>query len=109
MSIELTESLKDKIKEELKTIEVNVEELDSYHYDRNPYGVEDALIGSSGTNVWDEDEEYDAQIDRFINFIKIDGLYNYIDDETLNNIDDEDLQKQYDNLAIQYLESLKNQ
>ena len=52
----LTEEMKTKILEFVDSIEIDVEELDSFTYDRNPYGLEYPLSMGSGEADWDEDE-----------------------------------------------------
>ena len=92
----------------IEKLEVDVEELDSYHYVRNPYGVEEQLIGTSSCYDWDEDEEYEAQVAKMLEYIETDGVENYLDlePEDWDNEDEGDattLNKE----VKEYLESLQ--
>ena len=49
----LTEEMKTKILEVVDTIEIDVDELDSFTYDRNPYELEYPLSMGSGEADWD--------------------------------------------------------
>lgn len=68
-----------KIKGWVDNMEIDVEELESAYYDRNPYGVEEELIGSSGCWEYDEDEYYRAQCDKAIEYIIGDCASAYFD------------------------------
>ena len=76
--------------------DIDESELPSYHYDRNPYGVEDHLIGSSGCWVVDEDEAYEAKKEQAIEKIKKDGAYEWLDVD--EDVDDKEV--------IEYIEGL---
>ena len=58
----LNEALKKELLKKVDEIEINIEELNSYHFEKNPYGVETQLIGTSGEGQWDENEEWQEQI-----------------------------------------------
>lgn len=111
-NIKICKKFNDRLKEALDSyiekLEVDVEELDSYHYVRNPYGVEEQLIGTSSCYDWDEDEEYEAQITKMLEYIEADGVENYLDlePEDWDNEDEGDattLNKE----VKEYLESLQ--
>lgn len=75
----LSQNTVNKIKNWVDGIEINVEELESAYYDRNPYGVEEELVGSSGCWEYDEDEYYEAQCDKAIEYITNDCASAYFD------------------------------
>lgn len=79
MKIKLTEEMKQQLLQEVNDTEIDYEDLDSYVYDSNPYGVEEELIGDSGSADWDEDEALVAKFDRFIEIIECDGAIEHID------------------------------
>lgn len=89
----LTDSLLDKIRKYVDDMELDYDEyikLPSTYYDRNPYGVEDELVGSSGGYFNDNDDEvFEAKLNHFIEYIEDDGILNYIE------IDDNDLKGDY--------------
>ena len=91
----------DKIDKYINSIEIDPSDLDNTHYDPNPYGVEDHLIGSSGCYVYDDAEYYEAQISKALKNIEADGAWEYIEDFCLdeNGDPDEDLNEK----VIQYL------
>ena len=73
--------MKTKILEFVDSIEIDVEELDSFTYDRNPYGLEYPLSMGSGEADWDEDEEMCAKFDRAISDVEDEGIGEYINVE----------------------------
>ena len=77
----LTEEMKTKILEVVDTIEIDVDELDSFTYDRNPYELEYPLSMGSGEADWDEDEEMRTKFDRVISDVEDEGIGEYIDVE----------------------------
>lgn len=63
-------------------IEIDEEYLESAKWDRNIYGVEPQY--SVGGWVYDEDEYYQAQVDKAIDYLKSDGwggYFEYDDDQ----------------------------
>ena len=52
----LNEALKKELLKKVDEMEINVEELKSYHFEKNPYCVEPQLIGTSGEGQWDENK-----------------------------------------------------
>lgn len=75
----LSESIKKELLKEVEKTEIDVTQLNSYHYDRNPYGVEEQLIGSSSCSEWDEDEEWDEKVKELAKNIKDYGILEYVD------------------------------
>ena len=75
----MKEELKKKIDEWVESLDFDETELPSYHYDHNPYCVEPQLIGTSGVFEWDEDEEYQAKLNRAVELIEADGAFEYLD------------------------------
>lgn len=92
----LSEKDKEKIEFYVLDQDIDESELPSAHYDPNPYGVEDHLIGSSGGWFADEDEVYEAKKEQAISKIKEDGAYQWMDV-------DEDID---DNEVIEYIRGL---
>ena len=103
------ERLKKELDNYLEKLEVDVSELDSYHYVRNPYCVEEQLIGSSSGYEWDEDEEYNAKVEKLIEYIEADGIKYYLtlQSEDWDNEDEEDATTLSTEVKS-YLESLQN-
>lgn len=75
----LTQSAKSSISDFVFSIDVDPEDLESYEYDDNPYGLEYPLSRGSGCGSWDEDEELEAKKKRAIELITQDGLWEYLD------------------------------
>ena len=105
----LTQSLIDKIESYIDNIELSDDEfleLPSTYYDRNPYGVEEQLIGSSGGYFNDDQGEiFDAKKSIFLGYLECDGILSLID------IEDEDLKgditvDDVDDIYNNYLEIL---
>ena len=59
----LNEEQKAAVRRWFENLEVDVEELPSAHWVHNPYGVDEALVGSSSCYEWDEDEEAEARLE----------------------------------------------
>lgn len=78
----LSEKIKKELLKKSEDIEIDVTELKSYSWDRNPYGVEEQLIGTSGSGDWDEEEEWQERIRTLTDRLEKDGLAEYI------NLDD---------------------
>ena len=74
----LSQVQKWEIKDFVFSIDVDVEDLEAYDYDDNPYGLEYPLSRGSGCGTWDEDEELEAQKMRAIELITQDGMWEYI-------------------------------
>lgn len=105
----LNESLKKQLMKKTEDLEIDVSELDSYHWDSNPYCVEPQLASGSGCGDWDENEEWRAKIQKMKKNIEEDGVYEYLD------LADEDWDNQYendcstlDNECIYFLSTLEN-
>ena len=95
------EKIKKQVDEFIEQINIDVEELPSYHYDRNPYGVEDALSGTSGGYDWDDDEEYQAQLEKALEILESDSIFEYIDADDIQ----ENEQEEYQKLTIEYIKN----
>lgn len=102
--------LNDKLKKELlswvENMEIDVQELDSYHWEKNPYCVEPQLAAGSGCGMWDENEEWQAQIRQAKEWIASDGANCYL------TLADEDYDEDGDcveitNECINYLSTLE--
>lgn len=78
----LTPDLQNALDKEIgKALEyVDIQELPSTYYDPNPYNVEPQLVGTSGGWFNDTDEPYDAACDLLIEWIKADGVGEYLYD-----------------------------
>ena len=105
----LNESLKKELIKKVDEIEINVDELDSYHWERNPYNVEPQLVGTSGESQWDENEEWQEQIKKMKKYLEADGAGEYLTlaDEDWDNQDDNDCTT-LTNECINYLTTLEN-
>lgn len=77
----LTEDLKERLLDIVNTTEIDVEDLESYEYDTNPYGLEYPLSIGSGGEYWDDNEEMCAKFDRVISDVEDEGIGEYIDVE----------------------------
>lgn len=80
----------------INEIEIDEEDLESAKWDSNIYCVEPQY--AVGGWVYDEDEYYQAQVDKAIDYLKSDGWGGYFEYD--DNQDDEVLTKE----AIEYLE-----
>lgn len=105
----LTETLKKELLKKVEEVEVDVSQLNSYHIDHNPYGVEQQLIGTSSSGVWDENEEWQEQIKKMKNYIEADGAGEYLtlSEEDWDNHDENDCTT-LTNECINYLTTLEN-
>lgn len=77
----LTEDLKERLLDIVNTTEIDVEDLESYSYDANPYGLEYPMSIGSGRGCWDTNEEMCAKFDRVISNVEDEGIGEYIDVE----------------------------
>ncbi len=59
----LNEEQKDAVRRWFENLPVDCENLPSARWVHNPYGVDDALVGSSSGYEWDEDEEAEARLE----------------------------------------------
>ena len=105
----LNERLKKDLLDFVEKIEIDVSQLESYHYDSNPYCVDDELIGTSGCGVWSESEEWQEQISAAKKKIKENGACEYLkmsadDWDNEDNLDDTTLT----NECLTYLETLES-
>lgn len=75
----LTDDIKEKLINLVNSTEIDVEDLESFSYDGNPYGLEYPLSCGSGEADWDEDEEMRAKFDKVIDNIYDEGISAYID------------------------------
>lgn len=74
----LNEAHKKELLKFVDRMEVDIEELDSYHWDSNPYCVEPQLASGSGCSTWDENEEWQAQVTQAKEWIAADGANSYL-------------------------------
>lgn len=103
----LNEKLKKELLEKVDKMEVNVEDLKSYHREYNPFGVPAEY--ATWEYDWDENEEWQAQIKKMKKYLEDDGAGEYL---TLAD-DDWDNQEENDcttltNECINYLSTLEN-
>lgn len=105
----LNEKLKKELLKKIEQIEIDVSELDSYHWDSNPYCVEPQLAGGSGCGMWNENEEWQAQIQKIKTYIAEDGAGEYLklSSEDWDNEDDGDCTT-LTNECLNYLSTLEN-
>jgi hypothetical protein len=97
----LNETIKTQLLNKAETINIDVSELESYHWDNNPYDLEPALSCGSAGGVWEEEEELKEQLKTLADWVKADGLGEYVD-----LADDEDLDGQISLEAYNWLMSL---
>ena len=76
-------------------IEIDPEDLESYEYDDNPYGLEYPLSRGSGCGSWDPDDELEAQKERAIELLTQDGIWEYLDVGVDCNTDDAEYENVY--------------
>lgn len=91
----LSQVQKWEIKDFVFSIDVDVEDLESYDYDDNPYGLEYPLSHGSGCGSWDEDEELEAQKIRAIELLTQDGMWEYISVGVDWETDEDEYEKVY--------------
>lgn len=105
----LNEALKKELLKKVDEMEINVEELSSYHWESNPYGVESQLIGTSGEGQWDENEEWQAKIQKAKKYLSEEPAYELLTlaDEDYDDDDQEDCTT-LTNECINYLTTLEN-
>lgn len=105
----LNEALKKELLKKVDEIEINIEELNSYHFEKNPYGVETQLIGTSGEGQWDENEEWQEQIKKMKKYLEADGAGEYLTlaDDDWDNQDENDCTT-LTSECINYLSTLEN-
>jgi len=75
----LTDEIKEKLIKLVEETEIDVEDLESFSYDRNPYGLEYPLSRGSGEADWDKNEEMCTKFDKIIDNIYDEGVSEYID------------------------------
>lgn len=97
------EEIQKQLEEYIPQIEVEVKELDSYEYSPAVYSWQSSCCGPA-EEYWDEDEEYEAQVEKLIEYIEADGLGEYINvsgDEYEQVSEDKELKEK----VINWLES----
>lgn len=98
----LTEEQKKELKEWVDKIEIDVEDLPSAYYDSNPFCVEEPLNRGSGQWVYDEDEGWEVQKEKAIDYLETDGgvadYFGWGDDEE----ESEELTKE----AVEYIKTI---
>lgn len=105
----LNDALKKELLKFVENIEIDVTQLESYHWDRNPYCVESQLIGTSGCGVWNENEEWQEQVKKAKTYLEADGAGEYLKlaNEDWDNKDDYDCST-LTNECINYLSTLED-
>lgn len=86
----LTEEQLKELEDWVGKIEIDVEDLESAKWDSNIYCVEPQY--AVGGWVYDEDEYYQAQVDKAIDYLKSDGWGGYFEYD--DNQEDEALTKE---------------
>ena len=102
----LTDEFKKELKELAKSMDVDLTELDSYRYEPANFSYDGGSMIGPSEDEYSESELFTRQIEKLINNIKIDGIYEYLDVEEEKMYDEEyinNLQKE----AINYLISLE--
>ena len=90
MTFEITKDLENEIKSQIEKTEISVSDLSSYEYDNNPYDVEDHLAAGSGCWVWDEEEEYKAQIEECLEQVENGDIYSVLPSLANKDLSDEE-------------------
>ena len=98
----LTKEQEKDIEQWVKDLGIDETQLDSYHWERNPYGVEDPLIGSSSCYEWDEEEYYEAQQQKALDLLDGDRITDYMDWDIGDDIDEDQLTDE----AIKFIEEM---
>ena len=80
----------EKVEDFVQDLEVDESSLDSARWDSNPYGVEPHLAVGSGCWVYDDDDYYNAQLEKALDYIESDGAWEYIEDFCLDEDGDRD-------------------
>lgn len=103
----LNEALKKELLKKVDEMEVNVEELPSYHREYNPYGVPAEY--ARWESDWDENEEWQEQIKKAKKYLSENQAYELLTlaDEDWDNQDDNDCTT-LTNECINYLSTLEN-
>lgn len=102
----LIDKIKKQVLDKINTLDVDVTKLDSYQYNGNPYGVERALIGTSGDYEWSEIEEWTEKVRKFISWLEDDCVSEYIElssDETSKDFEDRELTQEVINWLYKLL------
>lgn len=68
----------DKVEDFVQDLEIDESLLNSARWDSNPYGVESHLAVGSGCWVYDDDDYYNAQLEKALDCIESDGAWEYI-------------------------------
>ena len=105
----LNERLKKELLKKIEQIDIDVQGLESYHIVRNPYCVESQLVGTSDCFEYDENEEWQAQIQKMKTYIEEDGAGEYLklSSEDWDNENDGDCTT-LTNECINFLYTLEN-
>lgn len=80
----------DKVENFVQDLEVDESSLNSSRWDSNPYGVEPELAGGSGCWVYDDDDYYNAQLEKALDYVESDGAWEHIEDFCLDEDGDPD-------------------
>lgn len=80
---------------------VEVEELDSYYREFNPFGVPTEY--ATWESTWDEEEELQEKIKKCVGYLKEDKIYDYIPMDM-----DDDMLELMHKIAVKYLEGKIN-
>lgn len=103
----LNEALKKELLKKVDEMEVNVEELNSYHREYNPFGVPAEY--ATWEYDWDENEEWQAKIQKAKKYLSENQAYEILTlaDDDWDNQDDNDCTT-LTNECINYLATLEN-
>lgn len=80
----------EKVEDFVQDLEIDESSLNSSRWDSNPYGVEPWLAVGSGCWVYDDDDYYNAQLEKALDYIESDGAWEYIKDFCLDKDGDPD-------------------
>lgn len=96
----------EKVEDFVQDLEVDESSLDSARWDSNPYGVEPQLAIGSGCWVYDDDDYYNAQLEKALDCIESDGAWEYIKGFCLD--EDGDPDEDLNEKIIQYLKDMND-
>lgn len=96
----------EKVEDFVQDLEVDESSLDSPRWDSNPYGVEPQLAIGSGCWVYDDDDYYNAQLEKALDCIESDGAWEYIKGFCLD--EDGDPDEDLNEKIIQYLKDMND-
>ena len=104
----LTPEMQQLLEKHISEIEIDPSELESAVWDSNPYDVEPQLALGSGDWNYNEDEYFNAQCEKMLEYIKADGAVQYLWDlVSEDKQDDSEYDEALTKEAEQFIENLE--